>query len=359
MEDQPGKPKKPERKPERAPSYCPACGLPQCACGPKQLMECDIDNQAIHGPDNLPPEMVVDRHENAAGKRACGTCNWKAKDEWLCTRPDGLRHCPAFDGACCAWEKKPRQPRPTQAKPPRLAIPAGVRFIYLGRPRQGERHQGVMTVAYSVCKMPHLIEIGFSFCSPLDSWVKAKGQKLAVERLLKMPITAPYLYEPRRLVFHITQALVEQRFQELSKIVTVDGSEFFAPYWASKVPGWSKDFAQRLKTRKVSGISRLKLFERRSFESVHDAFLRHKAPPKAKGFGPQVDQAKFDAACVEEAAPVSPAAWNLLAPTNLLEQIRLAMKSPRPTGCLHHARPWPNCRFHPGEDEARPGKIGG
>ena len=247
-----------------------------------------------------------ERKPEDESKKMCGTCKWKYGEEWSCQfDPDLPCPAPMMDNSktgkfafCRGYEPKPRKPRPTQAKPERVVIPAGIRFLYFGRAKQGERHQGVMTVAYSVCQNPDLIEIGFSFCSPADSWVKDRGRELAVERLLKMPITARYLYEPRRSVFHIVQALMERKFQELSKIVTVDGSEFFAPYWASKVPCWSKDLARRLNERKVSGISRLKLFERRVFS----------APPKKKGLSERLLE-KYDPRVIERArAPFTTAA---------------------------------------------------
>ena len=229
MEPNPEKPKKPGRKPEDG---CATC---ECGCSPE------------HGEQAQTTEP--DRHQNAANKQRCGMCEHKAsmKGDWICTISPASGPCYEFD--CGSFSKKPRKIRPFQVKPPRLTIPTGVRFLYLGRARQGERHQGVMTVAYSVCKMAHLIEIGFSFCSPVDSWVKAKGQKLAVERLLKMPITAPYLYEPRRLVLHIAQALMERRIDELSHMVTIDGKVMSVPFWEKIVPGWSRTLAQRLKVR--------------------------------------------------------------------------------------------------------------
>ena len=237
---EPEKPKKPERKPEV-------------------------------GPGNVPPEMVGpltpygDRHENAVGKKICGTCALQlGADCWDCAEN---HDCPTRFPDCRDFQPKPRKSKPSQLKPERATIPAGVRFIYFGRPRQGERHQGVMTVAYQ--ELPdgypkakgYFIKVGFALCSPSDSWVKAKGQDLAIQRLWKTPIVARYLYEPKRLVVQIAQGLLEHRIKEIQAITTGNTA------WLSimELPSWTVALARRLKTRKVSGISRLKLFERRSF----------------------------------------------------------------------------------------------
>ena len=271
---EPEKPKKPERKPE----ICASCGAGNIYPGKvirttkdRKCQECGRD---LPGPGNVPPEMVEpltpygERMENAAGKKMCGTCKWKYGEEWSCQfDPDLPCPAPMMDNSktgkfvfCRGYEPKPRKPRPTQAKPERVAIPAGIRFIYLGRPRQGERHQGVMTVAYSVAPKSHMVEIGFSFCSPSDAWIKNKGRELAIKRLRKSPITAHYLYEPKRLVVQIAQALMERRFKELSNVVTLDGRAV-TPAFFSTAPSWTLALARRLKPRKVSGISRLKFLK--------------------------------------------------------------------------------------------------
>ena len=211
-----------------------------------------------------------ERKPEDESKKMCGTCKWKYGEEWSCQfDPDLPCPAPMMDNSktgkfafCRGYEPKPRKPRPTQAKPERVVIPAGTRFIYLGRARQGERHQGVMTVAYSVDEKNREVKIGFSFCSPKDPWVKAKGQSIALDQIVGLRLHAPYLYEPKREVVEIAQALMEHRWDWLKY--------YCARNWPGglvikKVPCWSKALARRLKTRKVSGISRLKLFERRSF----------------------------------------------------------------------------------------------
>ena len=279
---EPEKPKKPERKPMVGPGNVPPEMVEapcECGCCPahgeeaqgRPLSEKEYRHLAVgdpfgeHGAPNA-------RHENAAGKKMCGTCGYKiarqgGKKEWYCTHPESFL-CPAPHSAtgqhiCCpGFTPKPRKPRPSQAKPERVVIPAGTRFIYLGRARQGERHQGVMTVAYSVDEKNREVKIGFSFCSPKDPWVKAKGQSIALDQIVGLRLHAPYLYEPKREVVEIAQALMEHRWDWLKY--------YCARNWPGglvikKVPCWSKALARRLKTRKVSGISRLKLFERRSF----------------------------------------------------------------------------------------------
>ena len=199
-------------------------------------MECDIDNQAIHGPDNLPPEMVVDRHENACGKAICGKCQFKVAGAWRCV--DNFQ-CPTPQDVCSVFKENPPKSRPTQAKPERVTIPAGVRFIYFGRPGPG-----VMTVAYSIHEKSQTIEMGYSFCSPMDNWIKAKGQDIALRRLNQRAVVANYLYEPRRLVVQIAQAMMERRFKNLGDVLFT-----FPGDLKTTVPGWSRDLARRLKVR--------------------------------------------------------------------------------------------------------------
>jgi hypothetical protein len=222
-------------------------------------------------------------------KKMCGMCNFKARGKWLCLYSQSYA-CPVNDTGvvCVGFLPKPRKPRPSQARPSRLAIPAGVKFIYFGRPRQGDRHQGVMTVAYSVHEKSQTIEMGYSFCSPVDNWIKAKGQDIALRRLNQRAVVANYLYDPRRLVLQITQAMMERKFDSLGNVLFTYPGDIEA-----SVPSWSKDLARRLKARKVSRVPRLKLFERRSF-------------------GPYADLAKSAKSCVSESAPVPNEAWGLL-----------------------------------------------
>lgn len=219
-------------------------------------------------PAEPPPieELLADaRHQNAVGKKQCGMCTNRStamvsgKQAWKCTismggpdrkHPESLP-CPALIVGCNAFTAKPIKPLPVQTKPPRVDIPAGVRFIYFGRPRQDERHQGVMTVAYSLDLRNHVVQIGFSLCSLKDQWVKAKGQEIAIHRLLSFPITARYLYEPRRLVVHIAQALLEHRKGEIRSISTGCSNN-----WLSmQIPSWTLDLARRLKMHAYTGLT--------------------------------------------------------------------------------------------------------
>ena len=189
------------------------------------------------------------RHQNAAGKKMCGMCEFRnravaAGNIWRCLK--GLE-CPwpEPENPCINYFHRTQKIKPPKkGELPRLTIPPGTRFIYFGRPGPG-----VMTVAYSICEKVHLVEIGFSFCSPKDPWVKSFGQQLAIDRLLKIPITAPYLYEPKRLVLQISQALMERRISEISEMATIDGLKMSVSVWEQRVPGWSKDLAQRLKVQ--------------------------------------------------------------------------------------------------------------
>ena len=187
------------------------------------------------GGENIPDP----RYNHATNKRRCGMCGHKhaAKNMWLCTLdPTNAKDCYLLD--CGSFLKKPAVIKPSQPKA-RLTIPAGVRFIYFGRPGPG-----VMTVAYSIHEKSQTIEMGYSFCSPMDNWIKAKGQDIALRRLNQRAVVANYLYEPRRLVVQIAQAMMERRFKNLGDVLFT-----FPGDLKTTVPGWSRDLARRLKVR--------------------------------------------------------------------------------------------------------------
>ena len=199
---EPEKPKKPERKPEE---------------------------------ENIPDP----RYDNAFNKQRCGMCVHKSrlKGDWTCTLNPYQGVGYLFD--CDSFFKKPHKPHPSQLRSEKLTIPAGVRFIYFGRPGPG-----VMTVAYSIHEKSQTIEMGYSFCSPMDNWIKAKGQDIALRRLNQRAVVANYLYEPRRLVVQIAQAMMERRFKNLGDVLFT-----FPGDLKTTVPGWSRDLARRLKVR--------------------------------------------------------------------------------------------------------------
>ena len=226
-----------------------------------EVQRCIAEDEGLHRLQAAGEELqakcqeVIARHQNAAGKKLCGLCGYESakKGRWRCTqvipKPTIEKYeklfrypCPAPNGDCPGFEEKPRKTNPVQDKAPRIEIPAGVRFFHIGRPREGERHQGVMTVAYFIDLRNHVVQIGFSLCSPKDPWVKAKGQELAIHRLLSFPITVLYLYEPRRLVIQIAQALMEHRCKELRSIST--GS---LGWLSMQIPSWTLDLASSLK----------------------------------------------------------------------------------------------------------------
>ena len=203
----------------------------------------------------VPPPEAFDEaaHENATEKKRCGMCKFKleGKNRWWC---DVIDNFPCFGpGDCASFSLKPRKPRHTQVKPLPLAIPPGIHFLYFGRPRADNRHQGVMTVVWRINEERHQVEVGFSFCSPLDHWVKVKGKCIAIERLDAWPIQMSYLYQPQRLVAEIAQALMEHEFEILAQ----GSSAFPSSIVRRAVPGWTRGLAKRLKgtARENNGVN--------------------------------------------------------------------------------------------------------
>jgi hypothetical protein len=129
--------------------------------------------------------------------------------------------------------------RPPQPKKKGLPVPEGVKFLYFGRPESGSReHQGVVTVAW-IESSPGILVMGFSFCSPADSWCKITGRKIAMKRLYEHPLVMPFLYSPKRTVQETVRAMLTHDFERLAGIapgVTIWGT----------VPSWTKNLAKRL-----------------------------------------------------------------------------------------------------------------
>ena len=245
--DTPEKPKKPERKPEDG---CATC---ECGCSPEHGEKAQYVNP-LPDQTELVDELISKaameevgtdaRHENAAGKKLCGMCAFRNRavslgNIWRCLK--GLE-CPwpEPENPCINYFHKIQKIKPPKrGELPRPIIPPGVRFIYFGRPGPG-----VMTVAYSIHEKSQTIEMGYSFCSPMDNWIKAKGQDIALRRLNQRAVVANYLYEPRRLVVQIAQAMMERRFKNLGDVLFT-----FPGDLKTTVPGWSRDLARRLKVR--------------------------------------------------------------------------------------------------------------
>lgn len=157
------------------------------------------------------------------------------------------QHAAAKKMMAMPFYTKKSKPSP---KPARLAIPEDVRFMYFGAPK-GERkagqpeHQGVMTVAYRVSDKLKIVSIGYSFCSPKDRWVKSRGQSIALQRLENWTIVAHYLYEPRRLVMHIAQALMEHSWVGLVGVIGKSG--LHNAKVMETLPSWTHSLAKWLK----------------------------------------------------------------------------------------------------------------
>ena len=200
------------------------------------------------------------RPGNAAGKKLCGMCGFKEVPQgiWRCTKrpppPTTFYISPAPEGKCSGFERKEEVVRNLDLGAARPKIPAGVRFLYFGRPTGSNRHRGVMTVAYRVDPMQSQMGVGFSFCSPKDRWIKAIGQDLALRRLKEGIIFAPYLYHPRRLVVQIARGLMERRLIEVNNVCSYYQPVSSPPKGsggvARLVPGWAPNLAKRLNWRR-------------------------------------------------------------------------------------------------------------
>jgi hypothetical protein len=208
-----------------------------------------------------------------------------------------------------------------QAKPKRLAVPSGIRFIYFGRPRRGERHQGVMTLAWRINEERHEVEIGFAYCSPLDSWAKGKGRSIAMTRLATMVIRAPYLYQPRRVALEIAHALMTHDFQTAAQVCRAFPSSEVRRH----VPGWSRDLAKRLQKENVN--TRIEKVWRQMVDRQFKKFSR-----RPSTHAPDA----FHYACIDEAAPVDPNIWQkILSSPSMVKQFPNVSKlfnSNLPTG---------------------------
>ena len=189
---------------------------------------------------------IIKRHENAAGKKLCGMCGDKeaGRGTWHCTRiisqPAYERYngmfsypCPAPEGDCPGFLKKPSVIRSPQPKKKGLPVPKGIRFLYYGRPGPG-----VVTVAW-IESSPGTIVMGFSFCSPEDPWCKITGREIAMTRLYEHPLVMPYLYSPKRTVHETVRAVLTHDFQRV--IALSPGATMLGT-----VPSWTKDLAKRL-----------------------------------------------------------------------------------------------------------------
>ena len=200
--------------------------------------------QDLSGKSGLPG--IHKSHKNATGKKMCGLCARKAagKNVWVCAPGESSlkRECPAPDGICVSFLKKPSVIHPPQPKKKGLPVPEGVKFLYIGAPRGKTKkgvpqHQGVVTVAW-ITPGPGVLHLGFSFCSPKDHWCKITGRDQTLARLLH-PIVMPFLYSPKRTVHETVRAVLTHDFQRVTALspgATMLGT----------VPSWTKNLAKRL-----------------------------------------------------------------------------------------------------------------
>lgn len=227
------------------------------------------------------------RHENAPGKRLCGTCAWKAagKGEWRCTLndqfPELAYKCPSpTPDFCMGFSQKPLRKKGTQGgKKKGLPVPKSVKFLYFGRPNLGDwRHRkpanihcGVVTIAWTEVS-PGTLHLGFSFCSPEDPWCKAKGRDMALARLLKRmgpTIAVPFLYDAKRTVREVVRAVLSHDFERLEALCG-PGTKAWGH---SRVPSWTKALAKRMSPAraiyKLPGSSARIIANLREFEIKH------------------------------------------------------------------------------------------
>lgn len=99
---------------------------------------------------------------------------------------------------------------------------SSIKFYYLGwPPDHNQNHNGVLTLAVRHEPRDKQVEIGFSFCSPKDSFSRKEGRKLAVCRLEEMPLRFKYLYEYRRTFREVVKALCHRDFDSLQNVAYV------------------------------------------------------------------------------------------------------------------------------------------
>jgi hypothetical protein len=211
------------------------------------------EDEAVPGVDTPFPSPPDGCHENAEGKKLCGTCQHKVKlPIWVCiVRLNGLT-CPASNGKCPEYLPKTSKRYPTQQKVKGLAkVPPGVVMMYFGREGIMGRynwsggHHGIITAAVRVKESPNFIEIGFSFCSPTDPWCKAKGRDLALERLTMNPTVIPYLYKPLAMARLAVKAVALHDWKRLSQF------GILAAHLPDQVPGWTKGVTLERKKRPI------------------------------------------------------------------------------------------------------------
>jgi hypothetical protein len=269
----------------------------------------------------------ADRHENAAGKKLCGMCSWKAKGEWRCTnRMYGDLSCPLpaqYDICIGFAAKKNDAPRPSQKKAKGICkVPPGVVMMYFGRPsRLASRHHGaighagIITAAVRVKESPNLIEIGFSFCAPSikveksngqkikqpEPWCKVDGRDKALERLVINPLIVPYLYDPLKMARQAVKAMARHDWKRLSQFGIMPA------HFPDHVPSWTKNLAPVEKKESVRPHTKMPTLPDFLFRSLMQKSMEGQPP--------------FDYFIIEETAPVPPEAWECLGkgtPTDIL-----------------------------------------
>ena len=132
-------------------------------------------------------------------------------------------------------------------------------------------------MAYSFAEKMNLIEISFAFTNMgnpkkgvrPDQHCRAEGRRQALKRLKDHYLTIPYLYSPERTIHEVVRAVLKHDWRVLFANANYVKSDL-RPFQRS-VPGWTKDLAKRMETRRVSGISKLFRFRRPDTAQAIDA----------------------------------------------------------------------------------------
>lgn len=73
-----------------------------------------------------------------------------------------------------------------------MSMPKNPLKVYFVGKRDGEKHDGVMTVATEVQEDGKTLRLGFAFCSKEDRFERKEGRRLAIESLRADRFTMPF-----------------------------------------------------------------------------------------------------------------------------------------------------------------------
>jgi hypothetical protein len=148
--------------------------------------------------------------------------------------------------------------RQVQRKIKGVQVPQGVVMYYVGGPDQDSSrlhgalgHIGVVTVA---TRISDYLELGFAFCAPDDTFCRAQGRNLALERMSMNPLIVPYLYNPVSIIRQVIQAVLVHDWVVLKRFASMTKT-FPIPSWTRKLqlpkPPTASRRHQRLTAKRV------------------------------------------------------------------------------------------------------------